>query len=153
LTNKKLMIISASSRLIKEPTKPLPAIERYDGVYFRVLRKSLREGKLRNIDILVLSEKFGLVWASNKIPFHEPHPGAWGSLSLSKKDMNKLRKENLQKVKKIITRYSEIYVNVGRKYFKLIEGFEKFTTCQITYAIGKGLGPKASHMKEWVTPQ
>jgi len=152
LSSRKLIIITTSYRLNKENTEPIPAIERFDGVYFRLLRKHIREGRLRNVDILIVSEKFGLIWAKDKVPYYEVH-GKMGSLSLDKKTTEKIRKENLQKLKKIVNRYSEIYVNVGREYLKLIEGFEKFTTSKVTYASGKGLGPKASHMKEWITSQ
>ena len=150
---RKLIIVSASSRLKKEPAEPAPAIERYDGVYFRILRKYLREGKLSDADILVISEKCSLMPADNKIPYHEPHPGPWGSLSVKKETISKLKEKNLEKLKKIVDQYCEIYVNVGRGYKKLIEGFENFITCKITYAAGRGLGPKALHMKEWILSQ
>jgi len=62
-----------------------------------------------------------------------------------------LQKKNLQKLKRILSEknYEEIYVNVGRKYLKSIQGFEKFTSAQITYARGV-LGQKATHMKQWL---
>lgn len=130
----------------------MPAIERFDGVYFRLLRKYIREGNLRNADILIVSEKFGLIWAKDKIPYYEVQ-GKIGALNLDNKTIEELRQKNLQKLKKIVNRYSEIYVNVGREYLKLIEGFEKFTTSKVTYASGKGLGPKALHMKQWIMSQ
>jgi len=152
MTNKKLIIITTSYRINKERKEPISAIDRCDGVYFRLLRKYIREEKLRNVDILIVSEKFGLIWAKDKIPYYEVH-GKMGSLSLEKKAMEDLRQQNLQKLKEVVNRYSEIYVNVGREYMKLIEGFEKFTTRKITYSVGKGLGPKALHMKEWIISQ
>jgi cytoplasmic iron level regulating protein YaaA (DUF328/UPF0246 family) len=130
----------------------MPAIKRFDGVYFRLLRKCLRERKLRNVDILIVSEKFGLIWSKDKIPYYEVQ-GKMGALNLDKNTLEKIRQENLQKLKKIVNRYSEIYVNVGREYLKLIEGFEKFATSKVTYSSGKGLGPKALHMKQWITSQ
>lgn len=62
-----------------------------------------------------------------------------------------LREENLQRLKRILSdkNYEEIYVNVGRKYLKSIEGFEQFTNARITYAKGV-LGQKATHMKQWL---
>lgn len=150
--DKKLILITTSYRLNKEIKEPIPAIERFDGVYFRILKKYIREGKLRNVDILIVSEKYGLIWAKDKVPYYDIH-GKMGSLSLSKKSIEKIRQQNLQKLKQIVNRYSEIYVNVGREFLKLIRGFEKFTTCKVTYATGRGLGPKALHMKEWILSQ
>jgi len=147
---KKLIIVSASSSRKRESKEPIPAIERYNGIYFRTLRKYLREGKLRNTDILINSKKFGLIRSNKKIPYYEPSPGNWGSLGLNKETVDRIRKKNLHKLKKLVNAYSEIYVNVGREYMKLIEGFENFTSCKIIYATGRGLGPKALHMKEWI---
>lgn len=140
--------MATSYRLDEQIKEPIPAIERYDGVYFRTLRKYLREGKLSDTDILIVSEKYGLIWSEDKIPIVKPH-GRMGSLSLDEKAIEKLRQENLEKLKKITKKYSEIYVNIGREYMRLIKGFEKFTSCKIVYASGS-LGVKAAHMKEWI---
>ena len=147
---RKLIIVSASSRLREKPTEPIPAIQRYDGIFFRVLRKLLRDGKLREFDILIVSEKYGLLSHKDKISHHAAHPGPWGSLSLDEKAVNGIRKENLKKLKKIVNKYSEIYVNLGREYMKLIGGFEEFTRSKITFGVGTGLIPKAAHMRECV---
>jgi len=114
------------------------------------LKKYLREGKLRNTDILIVSKKFGLIWSDDRIAYYEPSPGSWGSLGLNKETVDRIRNENLHKLKKLVNRYSEIYVNVGQEYMKLIEGFQDFAACKIIYATGKGLGPKALHMKQWI---
>jgi len=153
LTEKKLVIVSASSRRKREPSEPIPAIERYDGIYFRILRKYFKERKLRNIDVLILSEKLGLMSSDRKISYNKPHAGKWGQLSLNKDAIENSKRENLEKLKRIANNYSKIYVNIGHDYMKLIKGFEKFTTSKITYAKGKGLGPKASHMKNWLISQ
>jgi queuine/archaeosine tRNA-ribosyltransferase len=51
----------------------LPAIERYDGVHFRVLRKAKREGYWpRNLEVLIVSAKYGLLELDPKaIPYGE----------------------------------------------------------------------------------
>jgi len=123
--------------------------ERYDGAYFRVLRKGLKEGRIRDIDILIVSERNGLIWSNDKIPLYEIK-GKIRSLTLDEKNIEKKRQGNLQKLKKILGRYSEIYVNVGREYMRLINGFERLTSGEIVYALGT-YGEKAAHMKEWIS--
>ncbi|MEM3426518.1 MAG: hypothetical protein QXJ62_05070 [Nitrososphaeria archaeon] len=54
-----MILLSASQRKSSDP-EPLPAIERYQGVFFRVVKKYLREGKLKNIDIIIVSDRFGV---------------------------------------------------------------------------------------------
>ena len=49
----------------------LPAIERYDGPVFRVLRKYLREESTGVADVLILSAKFGLISANKLIPDYD----------------------------------------------------------------------------------
>jgi hypothetical protein len=40
----------------------LPALERYDGIFFRILRKARREGTWPdNLDVLIISAKYGLL--------------------------------------------------------------------------------------------
>jgi hypothetical protein len=55
-----MLILSCSKR--KRPHKvPLPAMERYDGPAFRVLRRFLSESPSRAPDVLILSAEHGLI--------------------------------------------------------------------------------------------
>lgn len=153
MAQKKLIIVTSSSRLRREPSEPIRAIDRYDGIYFRILRKYLLERRLKNIDVLIVSEELGLIWSHDKISYHEPHPGKRGALSLDRHTIRRLREDNLKKLKGILNQYSEIYVNVGQDYMKLIEGFEQYVKGKVTYATGRGLGPKAANMKQWLISQ
>ncbi|MBA7501456.1 hypothetical protein ES706_00026 [subsurface metagenome] len=151
---RKLIIVSASSRILDEP-EPLPALERYDGIFLRTLRKYLREGKLRDTDIIIVSRKFGVIKSNDMIPYHEPYHGKFGEIGLDESKVQRLREKNLNILKGLIARgkYSEIYLNMGYEHKKLISGFENFVKCKITYAFGRGLGPKAQHMKNWILSQ
>ena len=56
-----LLIVTCSQRKRPDPGL-LPAIERYDGVHFRVLRKARQEGHWpANLDVLIVSTKYGLL--------------------------------------------------------------------------------------------
>ena len=58
--NKKLLILGCSDRKRDSP-EPLPAIDRYDGPSYRILRRFLREFLWpRDVSIAVLSAKYGL---------------------------------------------------------------------------------------------
>jgi len=144
----KAIIVAASQRRKREPKTPIPALERFTGVYFRVLKKYIREGKLTQTDIIILSPEHGIIQVQDKIPYTEPTE----KLLLNKDMIAKMRKNNLQILEKIFNKkqYSKIYVNVGRTLIKLIEGFDKLTQAKIVYAAGPGLGPKAQHMKNWI---
>lgn len=142
----RLILLSASRRRSNNP-KTIPAIERYQGVYFRVLKKYLREGRLRNTDILIVSEKFGVLRPEDKVPYHKPFEG-----KLGKEEVQKARQANLTKLAEIFSkkRYSEIFVVCGREFQKLIEGFQNLTNTKVVFCEGAGLGPKAQNLKEWI---
>jgi len=149
---KKLIIVSGSSRVLKEPSDPIPAVQRFDGVFIRLIRKYYKQ--LRGFDILILSPVYGLIGAEEKIGFKEPIRGSWRGLILDKTDISRLRESSLPTLEKLLAKrqYDEIYVNVGRKLLRTIEGFEEIVprTIKITYSEGEGIGPKMTHMKEWI---
>lgn len=149
---KKLIIVAGSPRIRKEPANPIPAIQRFDGVFIRLVRKYSKH--LRDFDVLILSPVYGLIKAEQKIGFKEPIRGSWRDLDLSKDDISELRESSLSTLQKLLTRreYNEIYVNVGKSMLKVIEGFEKTVpqSTKITYSQGPGIGPKMAHMKNWI---
>jgi len=145
-------MVSGSTRLIKNPPQPIPAIQRFDGVFIRLIRKYYRQ--TRNLDILILSPVYGLISGEEKIEFKEPIGESWRELNLDSNTISKIRESNLKKLTKWLSKrkYTEIYVNIGKNMLKLIEGFEKIVpqTTNITYAQGPGIGPKMAHMKNWI---
>lgn len=150
---RRLIIVSASLRRSKEPLDPIPAIDRFNGVYFRIIKKYKREGKLQDTDCIIVSKKFGIIYPTEKVPYYEPdHINKFGHLDMNGNQIRKLRRKNLAKLKEIFatTEYSEIFVNVGKEFMELIKGFEKLTSAKIIYASGRGLGPKAQHLKKWI---
>jgi hypothetical protein len=154
------VIISASFKRRRLPNEPIPALERFDGVSFRVLRKYLREGKLKNTDVVIVSPEHGILRSNDTIPYDKPTlshgtkgSGTWQSApEFDNEQARQLRERNLSQLKSLIDRgkYVEIYVNLGRKFLALVDGFEKSTDAPVIYATGKGLGPKAHHMKNWI---
>ena len=59
---RRLLILSCSQRK-RETQEPLPAIERYNGPLFFVLRRFLREcpRQARQLDVYILSAAYGLI--------------------------------------------------------------------------------------------
>jgi hypothetical protein len=49
----------------------LPAIDRYDGPGFRVLRKALREQPMQPMTIWIVSAEFGLITSQTRIPYYD----------------------------------------------------------------------------------
>ena len=140
---RRLVIVSASQRRAPDPN-PMPAIDRFDGVYFRILRKYLRESRLKGVDVLVVSDRYGILQANDLVPFHHP--------SDKIKATENARASNLTKLKDMLKKasYAEIYVVCGEDFQGFIRGFEEYANTTVTYCQGRGLGPKARSLRDWI---
>src|SRR5436853_1489062 len=65
------LLILACSQKKKSGAQNLPAVERYDGPTFRVLRKFLGELPQEAPHVLILSAQYGLIEASHNIPHYD----------------------------------------------------------------------------------
>src|SRR5919198_1230098 len=66
----RLLLISCSKRK-RAGYKLMPAIDRYDGPAFYVLRRYLREIDDRELRVYILSAEFGLINARKRIPDYD----------------------------------------------------------------------------------
>lgn len=66
----RLLILACSQRKRPEAS-PLPAIERYDGPAFRVLRRYCRLIQDSGLIVYVVSAEFGLISAEKTIPTYD----------------------------------------------------------------------------------
>ena len=146
---KRLLIIGASFRRKEEPRKPVRALERFDGLLSRIVRRLEAEGKLEDVDVLILTER-GAVWGHEEVPYWPPKGQVWGRFTLSEEEISNLRESVREALRDKAGQYEEVFVNVGRQYMPAIEGIEELLGCPIKYAQGKGPGPKASQMKAWL---
>ena len=142
---RRLLILSCSQR--KHPSQePLPAIERYNGPLFFVLRRFLRErpGEAKQLDICILSAAYGLIRGDFSTPFYD-------------QKMNMSRVLELQP--QVITTFSSIlrfdYTSIcfvlGKTYLKAFENLHdlipNFTESVITYG---PMGKKQTQLKKWL---
>jgi cytoplasmic iron level regulating protein YaaA (DUF328/UPF0246 family) len=122
-----LLIIACSQRKRPDPGR-LPAIERYDGVNFRVLQKAKRERYLPdNLDILILSAKYGLIEATTPIENY--------GLKMTKQRAMELQTEVSRDLDNYLskTRYDEIFVNLGKAYLTTIAHSSQITELKEKY--------------------
>lgn len=139
-----LLIVACSQRKRVEPGL-LAAIERYDGGSFRLLRKARREGYWTdNLDVFILSAKYGLIEASTPIAFYEQRMTPDRAREL--RDATTRILEGVSDCKT----YREIYVDVGQDYLHAVEGVCVLpSTSAITYAQGR-MGERLARLKSWL---
>jgi len=139
-----LLIVSCSQRKRSEPGL-LPAIERYDGVYFRLLRKAQREGYWpENLDALILSAKYGLIDQVTPIDSYEQR--------MTRNQATQLKIQTIQTLQTFARRtsYSEVYVDLGQDYRYAVEGLPQvFDNSLVTYANGR-IGQRLAQLRNWL---
>lgn len=151
-SGKRLMIVSASTRLKESATEATPALMAYDGIFARVLRRYIREGNVEERDVLFVSPLLGLLRGIEPLPRHESSKKDWHNPKVDRNQQEILNQKALNLLKDIAKsgKYSEVYINVGKELHSIIEGIEGVLSCRIVYAEGSGIGPKAAHMKKWM---
>ena len=142
---KHLLIISCSGRKDKSEGK-MPAIDRYTGVFYSVIKKLKREGKFPgNVDVLIISAKFGLLKPNEPIGCYD--------LKMNSKQAIKLNKNIISALGKYLEgkEYGEVFINLGKDYMLSVSGYEELLpkNAKIILAEG-GIGQKMSQMKKWL---
>lgn len=158
--SRRLLILGCSSRKRHDPT-PLPAIERYDGVNYRVLARALRASKEKDVrpnglpgyrllldalglDVLIVSAEFGLLMPVALIPDYDRRMTVARALELQISVSADLD------ARFAVVPYCEVFVNLGKVYMATIEGSERLGTHpHVTCAVG-GIGQKMAQMKRWL---
>lgn len=140
-----LLILGCSQRKREEP-KLLPAIDRYDGVNFRVLRKTLHKNHWpKNLDLLILSARYGMIKRDTLIENYD--------LPMTRRRAIELQEEVSVDLDGQISRasYNEIFINLGKIYLLVLALSKELKSPerQIHFSSG-GIGRKMSQMKTWL---
>ena len=140
-----LLIVACSQRKRPDPDL-LPAVDRYDGVNFRVIKKARREGRWNpSIDVLILSARHGLIRADKPIAYYDER---------MTRDRGLEHRESVLATLQLIlssNAYRAVFVNVGRDYLVALSGWEQFLTPGTTVKYAKGgIGSKMQAMKNWI---
>jgi len=106
---RKLLVISCSK--IKKRIHNSPAIEVYDGPYYRILRRN----NLSNIDILIISAKYGIIDSNQMISYYNRRMNKGQALKLRTQVSEMLNK----KLSSVI--YEEVFFELGRNYLDAVD--------------------------------
>ena len=121
---------------------PLPAIQLYDGVNFRVLRSFLnRYGWPPGLQIKILSAKHGLIDGTSLINEYDQ--------GMTREQAEFLRPRVISSLRRISSP-KELFVNLGRDYQYAIPSIsDLWPTTRVKFA-GGGIGSKMKAMKHWL---
>lgn len=139
-----LLLLLACSNLKNQSKILMPAIERYDGGSYKIIRKMRRENIYSsNIDVKIISAKFGLIDSQTPIPLYDEKMNSPRAKQLESQIKAELNKVFLQK------NYTEMYVDLGQQYLATIKGLILPTEINLTIAKGR-IGERLSKLKEWL---
>jgi len=145
----RLLILGPSYRRNPSP-EPLPAIERYDGLFYRIVRRHVNKLREKDIDVIIITEDLDVVTPETKLPYKPPVGESWRSLPPIRKDPERvelLKSRILELVRE--RRYEEIFIALNKHYQELLPDLTAYTRKVI--ASFKGMGPKAQALKKWLT--
>ena len=145
-TGRYLLILGCSKRKRRLPSTPIPAIERYDGPFYRIIRKAFREhGELHNLDVMVLSAKYGLIDLNEKIATYDQHM----TLEMAKGIAGNLY-SSLANILKT-NQYEEVMINLGKEYMMALnKSGDILENQKVRYGSG-GIGERMKQLKEWLS--
>ncbi len=145
---KRCLIIGCSKSKIKSPGH-IPALQRYDGPSFRVLRRFLAaespphaEGK---VDVFILSAEFGLIKGAKPICVYDRR--------LTRRRAGELRPMVLDSFKDKIAaqNYAQLFLSMGQTYLLALAGYEDLLPPTIEVKVSKGtFGRKLTELKAWL---
>ena len=136
--NMKLLIVSCSKR--KKNLQQGPAIEIYDGPYYKILRKS----DLSNIDVKIISAKYGLIDSHFLISPYEQIM----TTEVAKALIPSVSKGILEALSS--GKYSDVLVELGKDYLYTVKvNWDKFPEKRITIDRNP-IGIRLHNLKKWL---
>lgn len=149
-STRRLLILGCSQRKRPDPGL-LPALERYDGPFFRVLRRYLKSRTAEQADRLlpetfILSAEYGLIRAEEQIPIYERR--------MTVERAEQLRPSVLSRVQELFcqdTAFRELCLCMGREYRRALAGWERWRPEDLTVFQTTGsLGTQQGQLHDWL---
>ena len=140
-----LLVQSCSAT--KEPVDtPVPALDLYDGYFFRIIKKAVRSGRFQpGLDIAIISAKHGVVESDDEIGYYDQRMDTERAQELNTDVVDAIT----GKVAK--QRYDKIWVNLGKDYLPAVDGVESEVDVPVDYIEGSGIGMKGKRLKHLVS--
>lgn len=139
-----LLIVSCSQRKGSDPGL-LPAIDRYDGPTFRLLRRFLKESPSPPLDIFILSAKFGLIPHNQPIPNYDQRMTQLRAQELHPSVMSELGHIFSSRS------YQRVCICMGRDYLVALDGYNTLALSEMSIKVAVGApGHKLAQLHYWL---
>ena len=142
---RRLLILSCSQRKCASP-EPLPAIKRYNGPFYFVLRRFLRECPRQAdlLDVHILSAAYGLIPADFPTPWYDRKMDLARAVELQPQ-VNEAFSDIIR------DKYASICFAMGKTYLKAFENALELVPSDAELVVTHGrIGEQQAQLKEWL---
>lgn len=139
-----LLLQSCSARKV-ETGNQLPALERYDGYFFRIIKKAIRDGAFdTSLDLRILSAKYGILSPDDHIEYYDQ--------KISTDRAIDLRGDTISELRQLIQTkgYEKVVINMASEYRHVIRGFDEGFDIIVHEVNGTGIGEKGHKLKHLI---
>lgn len=136
------LILGCSRTKIGSP-ELLPAIQRYDGPPFKVLRRYIKENTSYGLDVFVLSAKYGLIDGQTYIPNYDQCMTKERALEIHDNVISMVENNLLHR------NYDEIFLSMGKVYLSAMSGIEDILNGKVVVSNGPP-GKKLAGLRNWL---
>jgi hypothetical protein len=141
---KRLLVLACTSR--KRPDAGLlPAIQRYDGPSFRVLRKYRRSIADEGLNVVILSAEFGLIGDHEQIPDYDRFMNTQRAIQLRRKVLNQFGRVTDEFAP------TSMLISAGQTYMRAMPDLQTIRAQGVVVKVADGPpGKKLSKLHDWL---
>lgn len=142
---RRLLILSCSQRKSSD-IDLVPALHRYNGPAFMVVRRFIREEPVvaKQLDVYILSAELGIISAQLLIPNYDKTISSQRAVELNESAVSKLSDI-------FDTGYTEACIIMSKRYLAVLEGWQSFIPSGVAVTvITAAQGLSLTKLKEWL---
>jgi len=140
------LLVQSCSATKESVDTPVPALDLYDGYFFRIIKKAVRANRFQSeLDIIIISAKHGVVEPDDHIGYYDQE--------MDTERANELNDEIIDAIasKVVEHEYEKVWVNLGKDYLPAVDGIEHAVDAPVMYVDGDGIGMKGKRLKRLVS--
>jgi hypothetical protein len=123
----------------------LPAIDRYDGPAFRLLRRYIKQNSVQSVDAKIISAEYGLISTDYSLPYYD--------CRITKKQSKILHSQVITGLEIALNSkpYTNLLIWLGRDYLEAIHSYEAIIPEGMTVQLANGgIGRRLSILYDWL---
>lgn len=136
-----ILLVQGCSKSKKPVSEPVDAFELYEGYYYKIIKKAMRQDEFDNdFDICILSAKHGLLDLDDQIVTYDQ--------KMTKERAEELREDVVPELQTRVQTggYDMVILNLGEMYRHAVTGFETQVDAAVQTLDG-GLGERGHSLK------